>query len=124
MVADEHRCRRACLRIWALGTSLLALAISGCSSDSSDPGTAPQTAPVLEAVAGDRSVELSWQGVPGSMSYTLFWSTTPDGVRSGTQVFGATSPFVHSELVNLTTYYYAVAASNENGTGPLSAVVA
>lgn len=96
------------------------LMVAACSSDSGRP---PATAPVLEAFAGNGSVELSWQEVPRATHYRLFWSTERERALSGNKIPTVTSPFVHSGLANLTTYYYSIAASNSDGMGPLSEVV-
>lgn len=113
------------------------LMLAACSSDSTTPPVLeappttapvpevpPTTSPVLEAVASDSSVELSWQEVPRATYYTLFWSTTRERVFSDNEITIGSSPFVHSGLANLTTYYYAIAAGNSDGTGPPSEIVA
>ena len=69
----------------------------------------------LMAVAGDAQVTLSWNVVNGT-TYTLYWSTTQGAGVSGTQAPNATtSPYTHRGLMNNTTYYYVLTATNSFG---------
>jgi fibronectin type 3 domain-containing protein len=82
----------------------------------------PSTAPVINAVAGNAKVTLSWEPVPGAPGYNIYRSTT--GVFRGPAI-GSTkaTSFTSKGLVNDTTYFYTVAARNLGGEGPRAAAV-
>ena len=82
----------------------------------------PSTAPVLNAVAGNAKVTLSWEPVPGAPGYNIYRSTT--GVFRGPAIGSTTeTSFISKGLVNDTTYFYTVAARNMGGEGPRAAAV-
>jgi outer membrane protein OmpA-like peptidoglycan-associated protein/fibronectin type 3 domain-containing protein len=84
--------------------------------------TGPPSAPAsLLAEPGNAQNTLTWNAVPGALTYDVYFSTT-SGVSTANQIVpNVTSPFVHTSLSNGTIYYYVVAASNSSGQGPLSA---
>lgn len=78
-------------------------------------GTAPSAPTGVTATAEDKQVMISWTAV-SAMSYNIFWSTTSGVTKSnGTQITGATSPYIHTTLTNGTTYYYVITAVNSYG---------
>jgi uncharacterized protein (DUF1800 family) len=89
------------------------------------PVTVPAAPTGLTAVPGNNLVTLSWNSVPGAVSYSVFRATTPNGQGNTPLVSGlAGVVFVDTAVTNATTYYYRVAAVNGVGTGPRSAEVA
>lgn len=85
------------------------------------PGpTAVPAKPVLKATAKQNEVELSWAPVSTAQSYNLFWSDTADAASGGTLIENVRSPFVHTGLVNGTTYFYVLTAINQVGSSPFS----
>jgi len=77
----------------------------------------PPAAPTgLNAVAGDLQATVSWTLVPGATSYNIYWSAT-GGVTpaTGTQIAGATNPYILTGLTDGTTYNFVVTAVNGNG---------
>ena len=82
------------------------------------PTAAPTVPGAVTATPGNAQITLSWDPVPGATSYNIYWSTTA-GVTTatGTQITGATSPYVHTALANGTPYYYIVTAVNAAGEG-------
>ena len=65
-------------------------------------------------VAGptDGAVVLAWETNRQAESYNLYFSETEGAARSGTMIANVTSPYVHTGLVNHTTYYYVLKAEN------------
>ncbi|PXA04643.1 hypothetical protein DDZ13_05580 [Coraliomargarita sinensis] len=79
------------------------------------PLTSPPDAPTgLSAAPGDARVDLSWNAAETADSYTVKRSTTPGGGYStiGTPT---TTSFADTSVVNGTTYYYVVSATNSVG---------
>ncbi|MGE7053133.1 S-layer homology domain-containing protein [Paenibacillus glucanolyticus] len=82
-------------------------------SDSTPPGTPTG----LTATAGNEQVELSWSGVPGTVTYSVYGGTA-SGVYDSTPIAtvdGSKTSYTATGLTNETTYYFAVMASNESG---------
>ncbi|MFL5936043.1 MAG: fibronectin type III domain-containing protein [Gaiellaceae bacterium] len=86
--------------------------------------TAPATPALSGAVAGDRSVALSWSapGDGGSplTGYKLYRSTTSGG-ETLLATLGTATSYTDAGLGNGTTYYYKLAASNTVGDSSQSA---
>ena len=80
---------------------------------------APGAPHLLEAVAGDGRVSLTWSASQGASWYNLYWATSA-GVAPGgpgvTRVTGiTTASHEHSSLDNGTTHFYVVTAVGEGG---------
>nr|WP_150266532.1 glycoside hydrolase family 9 protein [Paenibacillus tepidiphilus] len=76
----------------------------------------------LAAVAGDGKVSLSWNAVSGASSYSVKRSTTSGGPY--TVLSTVTSPlYTDNTVVNGTTYYYVITASNSVGESVASVQV-
>lgn len=81
--------------------------------------TPPLAPTALTAKAGDTDVDLTWQPSAGATLYKVYGSQVSGGPYS--LINTVSSPgFVHSELVNGTTYYYVVKANNADGDSPQS----
>jgi hypothetical protein len=96
---------------------------SGAPAPAAAPAPTPPAAPTgLAAAAADAQVTLTWTAVADATSYNLYWGkaagVTP---QNGTQLAGGTSPYVHKELTNGTTYYYIVTAVGAGGESAASA---
>jgi photosystem II stability/assembly factor-like uncharacterized protein len=96
------------------------------------PPPPPPAAPVaLDALGDDGRITLRWAPVDGAASYNVYFAevtgvTSPSwaSFQGGGRILGATSPFVHSGLTNLTTYFYVVTAVNAGGESADSLQVA
>ncbi len=95
--------------------------IATCESANSSPVTAnvagpcqPPAAPSVTATPGNNTVGLSWAAVSGAVSYSVARSqTTGTGyVTLGTPTPANGTTYTDSQVVNGTTYYYVVTASN------------
>lgn len=78
---------------------------------------APKAPSKPNAVAGDAVVNLSWNNVSGADSYTVKRATTSGGPYT-TLGTTAQASYIDSNVVNDTTYYYVVSASNSVGESP------
>ncbi len=77
----------------------------------------PAPPAAVTASGGDTQVALGWSAVSGAAGYNVLRATVSGGpyvpVVSGLTATG----FTDTGLVNTTTYYYVVSASNSSGTG-------
>jgi fibronectin type 3 domain-containing protein len=81
---------------------------------------APPSAAGVTAIPGDGAVTLSWSAVPGAVSYKVKQSLTAGGPYTTDAVGITTTSYVAQNLVNGTTYYFAVATVTANGQSPPS----
>jgi autotransporter-associated beta strand protein len=91
----------------------------GSTSDSTAVSTTtPLGAPTgFSAAAGNTQVTLTWAPVSGATSYSIVESTATNGTF--TNIGDSIGPsYTATALTNGTTYYFAVAAIDANGTGP------
>ncbi|MFQ5456716.1 MAG: Ig-like domain-containing protein, partial [Nitrospirota bacterium] len=82
--------------------------------------TTPPSKPTnLKAIPGDKQLMISWDPVIGADSYNIYWDTktgvTKDNYKG--KISNITNPYIHTGLINGTTYYYMVTAVNDNGEG-------
>ncbi len=84
-------------------------------------GSVPAAPTVLSAVFGGNKVNLSWNVVPGAISYNVKRSTTSGGevtvanISTADNTWPASNQFVDSEPGSGTTNFYKVSAVNTNG---------
>ena len=80
------------------------------------PGKPPSAPIGVIAIAGNKQVTITWNNVIEAASYNIYWSTDP-GVNktNGTKISNITSPYIHTDRINHTTYYYVVTAVNIYG---------
>lgn len=105
---------------------------SSASAQVSASVPAASAAPVMPvspsgviATGGTKQVTLSWNSVSTATSYNVYYATSPGVTTSnGTKIANVTSPAVHSDLSDATSYYYIVTAVNSNGEGAASVQVA
>ena len=86
------------------------------------PAAAPEAPTAFSGIAGDRQVLLSWPGVPlATAGYNLRRGTISGGpyIILTNGLSGAS--YVDSGLVNGTTYYYVLTATNSVGESAFSA---
>ena len=90
---------------------------SGCASE-------PSSAPTLIANAGDNSVQLSWNSVPGASQYNILRTEGHMGCDFGKIKIAAIPDlsFLDTQALNGRTYYYSIqpVGSNSACLGPLS----
>ena len=99
-----------------LASAALAALLVGCAS-----GEEPPDAPTsFKAVAGNRSVTLTWDTNQDVEYYTLFYSERSGVDDKANKVNKVTSTYRHTQLQNGVTLYYRLRATNENGHSALS----
>lgn len=102
------------------GESAPSIEASTTPQDLSGPPSAPGN---VQAIAKDGQVTLSWAPISGATTYNIYWDTV-GGVTKADHVIGtSTTLWVHPDLTNWTTYYYAVTAIDADGESDLSAEV-
>lgn len=106
-------------------TAIKSLAESGDSIVVSATPQAPPLLPAaptyLNATAGDAQVSLNWTAPAVTTGYIISRSTTSTGGFVPVANPGAGNSFTDTNLVNGTTYYYSVTATNADGASPGSA---
>ena len=76
---------------------------------------APAAPVCVAAIATNQQNVISWDVVPGAITYNVKRSTTSGGPYSIIATNIATIGFIDTNVVNLTAYYYVVTAVNANG---------
>jgi len=75
----------------------------------------------VSASGASGTITLNWNAVSGADNYTLYWDNVSGITSSDTAIPSISNDnYTHSSLSD-GTYYYKVAAVNDNGTGALSA---
>ena len=100
--------------------SVVVLVLAACGGGDSAPG-APTN---VTASPADSIVTLRWNLVEGATGYHVYSTTTPGvTILTGTRIDDVSTPFIHGDLTNFTTYYYVVTAFNASGESAESAEV-
>lgn len=74
----------------------------------------------LAGIGGHSRITLAWAPIAEAISYTLYWSTSPNFTKtSSTKVTNAEAPYQHNNLSNGQPYYYAVSAVYSGGESEL-----
>ncbi|PZM65826.1 hypothetical protein DOE73_09935, partial [Paenibacillus dendritiformis] len=82
-------------------------------------GISPNAPLNLEAVGGNKKVDLSWNAVENAQGYNIMRSEVSGGPYTVTNsVYGST--YTDYDVVNGVTYYYVVTAFNNNGESKYS----
>ncbi len=86
-------------------------------------GIAPaQPAGVRANIAGEGMVNIKWEPVPTATGYRIYFAQKPGmAEKAGTMETALTNTFTHTGLKSGNYYFYAVAALNDSGEGPVSA---
>ena len=102
----------------------------GESAESKEVSAAPSIAtpplpPASVAThASNRTVNIAWsasESAEAATSYNIYWSTSAGVTKTnGIKISGVNSPYVHTNLINDTTYYYIVTGVNIYGEGNAS----
>jgi fibronectin type 3 domain-containing protein len=108
------------------GESTASVEVSATTNSVPAPTPAVPAAPAgLIATGGTKQTTISWSAVAGAASYNIYWSTTSGVTKAnGTKIAGATSPAVHTGLLDSTVYYYVVTAVNSVGESAASVQIA
>ena len=92
-------------------------------------GAAPVAPTGVTPTPGGRQVSLTWNTVPGAISYNVKRSTTSGAetlranISTASNNWPTSNQYTDTGLVTGTTYYYKVSAVNTNGESPDSAEV-
>jgi hypothetical protein len=88
--------------------------------DGGAPVTIPAAPAALLASPGDGAVPLRWQQSSGATGYTVLRATTSGGPYSAIASNVTGGSYVDNSVVNGTTYYYTVTATNAAGSSASS----
>ncbi|MEU7905807.1 endo-1,4-beta-xylanase [Actinoplanes sp. NPDC049118] len=84
------------------------------------PATAAPDAPhILDTVAADGKVTLSWRGLMGADRYTIHYGVLPAQLKQRITV-GRDTTYTIAGLTDRTTYHFSVSAENARGRSPAS----
>jgi hypothetical protein len=89
----------------------------GGGADTTPPTNLFTTPYAVTVTAQSASNYLTWGSVVDAVSYNVYWSTTPGVTKTtGTKISVPDPRYLHSWLLNGTTYYYVVTAVDAAGT--------
>ena len=102
---------------------LLVFGVGGCVS-SIDGGGEPPAAPTnLAAIAGNGTITLTWDEVPGVSDYILHWGLTEEMGKDSGKIHDIETPYLDEDVTNGVRFYYAVSAFEDGLESPRSEVV-
>lgn len=87
--------------------------------------TTPPLPPASVATqANNRTVNIAWtasESAEAASSYNIYWSISSGVTKeNGIKISGVNSPYIHTNLINDTSYYYIVTGVNLHGEGNAS----
>ena len=115
--------RRKNVRNLIVFASLFAFVIMfmGCGKWGGDNDVQPNTLPTslapigVTATPGNGAVTITWDALASATSYNIYYSELTGVTKAtGTKIAGVTSPFVVTNLLNGTQYYFVVTAVNSS----------
>lgn len=105
-----------------LALLVTSLALAGCSGGGGNSSGVAATPQSVVIFPGDTEITVTWAQVPGALTYTIYWDTTPNlSIQTAQVIAGVTPPFLHQGLTNGSDYYYRVTATAGGGEGTASA---
>jgi lysophospholipase L1-like esterase len=88
------------------------------------PATPPLPPASVAIHAGNKAVNIAWsesQSEEAVTSYNIYWSVSSGVTKeNGIKIIGVSNPYIHTNLINDTTYYYVVTGVNKYGEGNAS----
>src|SRR5262249_10615425 len=99
--------------------SLAGATLAGGAGSTAPPSTAPGSVTASQGTS-PTTVTVNWTSASGATGYTISRSTT-SGVRGNSVGTSQQTQFTDSSVTPAVNYYYSVAGTNNNGTGPVSA---
>lgn len=110
------------MRVFTVALACFALT-AACGGKSASPPPPPPAAPAgLAATGGNGQISLTWIGVPGATSYLILRGDAAGTEAALTPPAASTAAaYTDTGLTAGKTYFYAVQAKNNTGTGPKSA---
>ncbi len=109
------------IRTIVIGFVLFNFFLFGCGGGGGNNGggnitNPPDTPANIKATPGNGQVMLDWDNVTNASSYNIYWATTSGVTKNiGLKQTATVSLYVHTGLLNGTTYYYVVTAVNSAG---------
>ena len=95
--------------------------VSGGAASKETKVTLAPDAPVISSVkGGDSQVKLILTKALGATTYHLYWNTTGNVSKEDKKIKNIKPEFIHTNLMNGTTYYYKITAENAGGESDLS----
>jgi len=85
----------------------------------------PDTPANIKIDAGNSAIILQWDKATHASEYVIYWSVKKDEVLNGTakKIQVKKNQYLHENLDNGTTYYYAVSGMNKDEEGPKTAIM-
>ena len=82
----------------------------GCVSAVDGEGETPPIPSNLAAIAGNGSITLTWNDVPGVSEYILHWGLTEEMGKDSGKIRDVESPYMDTDVTNGVRFYYAVSS--------------
>lgn len=94
---------------------------AGTSPTSLNSTVAISAPTVATATSSASKNTVTWQPVNGATSYNIYWSTSPNVTKNtGSKIINASSPYVHSGLIDTQKYYYVITSMKDNFESDIS----
>ncbi|MBI5207638.1 MAG: fibronectin type III domain-containing protein [Candidatus Firestonebacteria bacterium] len=83
---------------------------------SAKPEDPPPSPIEVLATPYDKKIILTWDNIISAVSYNIYWSSIAGVTKeNGIKITDASSPYIHPDLNNDTTYYYILTSVNKFG---------